>query len=60
MGLLISPPETSGVIKVLDQINQKLHLLASTNLDYKTTKQDLSTLLVTINQGFMSILTNKV
>ena len=49
--MFVSPPDTTGVTQLLDQINQKLHL------EYKNSKESLLTAWSTINrEGFMRIL----
>ena len=49
--MFVSPPDTTGVTQLLDQINQKLHL------EYKNSKEGLFTAWSTINrEGFMLIL----
>ena len=49
--MFVSPPDTTGVTQLLDQINQKLHL------EYKNSKEGLFTAWSTINrEGFMMIL----
>ena len=49
--LFLSPPDTTGLLQLLDQINQMLHRC------YKDCKEDMFTLLSSINrEGFMLIL----
>lgn len=49
--LFISPPDTTGVTQLLDQINQKLHS------EYRSAKSELFSPFMTINrEGFMKIL----
>ena len=49
--LFISPPDTTGVTQLLDQVNKTLHLR------YKTAKEDLFTTMMTLNrEAFMIIL----
>jgi len=51
MKLFISPPDTTGVTQMLDQVNQSLHS------KYREVKSDLFTAASTINrEGFMTIL----
>ena len=46
--LFITPPDTTGITQLLDQINQKLHS------EYSSTKSELFTLFMKINrEGFM-------
>ena len=46
--LFISPPDTTGVIQLLDQCNRNI------NLEYKVTKADLFTPTMKVNrEGFM-------
>ena len=48
MRLFITPPGTTGITQLLDQINQKLHS------EYSSTKSELFTLFMKINrEGFM-------
>jgi len=49
--LFITPPDTTGVTQLLDQINQKLHS------EYRSSKSELFSPFMTINgEGFMKIL----
>ena len=48
--LFITPPDTTGVTQLLDQINQKLHS------EYRSAKSVLYSSFMTINRGFMNIL----
>ena len=49
--LFITPPDTTGITQLLDQINQKLHS------EYRSAKSELFIPFMTINrEGFMKIL----